>query len=154
MKKLQLLPSVFQKVAIAILVLTVAGVYLDYTGTVLSYFKTKNHISERLTSFVLPKDYVQFTFYFNQAIPVLLIICVLLLILSRQKIEDEWIREKRLVSYKIAFFSVPVLTLLFLRFDSTVLIFSNLILTGLIQVVSFLFLVKIQPRFIRLLDEK
>ena len=154
MKKIQLLPPVFQKIAIAILMLTIVGVYLDYSGIVLSYFKTKNHISGQAASFKLPLSYINFTFYFSQAIPILLIVSVLFLVLSRQKIEDEWIRQKRLISYKISFFSVPVLTLLFLRFDPSVLIFSNLILTGLIQILSFLFLVKIQPRFIKLFDEK
>jgi len=152
--KTQLLPPVFKKIAIIILVIAILSVLSERSELILDYFKNKHHISNQASSFILPGDYVRFTFYLDQAIPILLIISILLLVLSRNKVEDEWIRQKRLVSYKIAFFSVPVLTILFLKSDPSVIIFSNLILIGLIQIVSFLFLVKIQPRFIKYFDEK
>jgi hypothetical protein len=146
--KIQLLPSVFRKIAVLILAITVLGVLAEHNGVFLNYFKAKHPIDNRAPSFMLPTDYVQFTFVFDQLIPALLVVVVLLLVTSRQKIEDEWIKQKRLVSYKIAFFSLPVLTLLFMKLDPSVIVLSNLVLIGTIQILSFLFMVKIQPHFI------
>lgn len=154
MKKIQLLPYAFQKVALTILALTVICVYLEFSGIILNYFKFKHSISSQAKSFILPGDYVHFTFILDQIIPLTIIISIFLLIICRQKIEDEWIKQKRLISYKIAFFSVPVFTFYCIKVNPDAIILSSLILPGLIQIVSFLFLVKVQPRFIKFFNEK
>lgn len=146
-----LLPPVFRKIAFAVLGLAAVALFLELSGLILAYYKAINNIPANAASFILPGDYVHFNNQFVQVIPMLLIIGVLLLAASRQAFEDEWIAQKRLVSYKIAFFSTPALTIIFLilRVDAVALVLSNLILAGLIQVITFFFLVKIQPRFIK-----
>jgi hypothetical protein len=127
---------------------------LIQNNIVLNYFKRINHINTKDASFTLPIDYINFEHWMIQAIAALIIIATIVLALSRQKIEDEWIKHKRLISYKIAFFSVPISTVLFLKLDPSYLVLSNLLLVTLVQIVSFQFLIKLQPRFIRSFDEK
>ena len=82
-----------------------------------------------------------------------MIVALIFIVLSKQRIEDEWIKQKRLVAYKVAFLCGPVLTVLFLRLNYELIVTINLVLLWVIQYVVFIYLVKVQPYIFQKLDE-
>jgi uncharacterized membrane protein len=153
MKAIQF-PFYFKTVGVIMLVLAVATIFLDRTGVLLNYYSGGHQGSNSLkASYVLPSNYVRTSFYIYQFVAVLIVAALIIIVLSKQKVEDEWIKQKRLVSYKAAFLCIPVLTILFLKYDYELIAALNLVLLWIIQYVVFVYLIKVQPYLFQKVDE-
>lgn len=99
------LPYQFKTLGVLLLVLAALIILLDHTGFILSYYQGSHQFGKTVGgAYLLPADYVRASFYIYQIVPVLTIASFMLIVFSKQKIEDEWIKQKRLIAYKIAFF--------------------------------------------------
>jgi len=147
-------PSYFKTIGVVMLMLAAAILFLDHTGFVLNYYKGGQLINKSLNGeHALPPDYIKASFYIYQFLPGLIIAALVVIVLSKQKIEDEWIKQKQLVAYKAAFLCGPVLTVLFLKFNYELVVAVNLVLLWIIQYAVFIYLVKVQPYLFQKLDE-
>jgi hypothetical protein len=152
--KIQQLPSQFKIVGIAMLVLATAIIFLDNTGYMLNYYKGLQPVTKSLNGvYILPANYIKATFYIYQFVPGLVMAALVIIVFSKQKVEDEWIKYKRLVAYKVAFFCGPIMTLLFLKFNYEMIVAINLLLLWIIQYSVFIYLVKVQPYLFQKLNE-
>jgi len=152
--KIQQFPSYFKTVGVSMLLLASLMVFLDRTGFIIDYYLKVHQVNKSLNgSYVLPADYVKTSFYMYQFIVGLIIAAFVIIVFSKQKIEDEWIKQKRLIAYKTAFLCGPVLTILFLNINYELIVAINLVLMWIIQYVVFIYLIKVQPYLLQKLNE-
>lgn len=136
------------------LALAATMIFLDHAGFLLNYYNAEHKVNKSLNiAYELPAAYIKASFYTYEVAAGLIIAALVVIVFSKQKVEDEWIKQKRLVSYKAAFLCGPVLTILFLKFNYELLVAVNLVLLWIIQYAVFIYLIKVQPYLFQKFNE-